>query len=321
MIVVTGAAGFIGSCLISELNTRTSSGIVAVDDFGTLAKNRNLVGKDIERLIHRDDFHGWLSKSHAEVEFIFHLGARTDTAETDEKIFDFLNLNYSKKLWDLCVSYQIPLIYASSAATYGLGEHGYDDTIDNIHLLKPLNEYGRSKQKFDEWVINHQKCPPFWYGFKFFNVFGPNEYHKDRMASVVLHAYNQISTSGKLNLFRSHNPAYMDGHQSRDFIYVKDVIEVLFHFYMNKPDNGIYNLGSGTARPFLDLASVVFSALDKSENIAFIDTPADIREKYQYCTKALMEKVKNAGYLKSFTPLEEAVKDYVVNYLCDSRFF
>ncbi len=320
-MVVTGAAGFIGSCLISKLNAENFNYIVAVDDFSNEEKNKNLVGKKIQEKVHRDDFFNWLDKNYEHVEFIFHIGARTDTTEFNKEIFDKLNVEYSQKIWNACVNYQIPLVYASSAATYGLGELGYEDNEAVIPKLKPLNPYGDSKNDFDIWALNQPKKPFFWAGLKFFNVYGPNEYHKDRMASVIFHAFNQISASNKMKLFRSHNPEFKDGEQMRDFVYVKDVVEVIMFLMRDRKHSGIYNLGSGKARTFLDLTKNTFKAMGKNEDISFVDTPADIRDKYQYFTEAKMEKLKAAGYSKPFHTLEEGVNDYVKNYLINKTYY
>jgi ADP-L-glycero-D-manno-heptose 6-epimerase len=321
MIIVTGAAGFIGSCLVSGLNAVGLKDIVVVDDFFNKEKEGNLYGKSIMAKVTRTEFHAWLHNFGSEVEFIFHLGARTDTTEFDKKIFDELNLEYSKKVWALCVEHNIPLVYASSAATYGMGEHGYRDSHDLPKMLKPLNPYGDSKNDFDIWALEQQKKPPFWAGLKFFNVYGPNEYHKGRMASVVFHAFNQITESGQLRLFRSHNPNYKDGEQMRDFVYVKDVVKVCLFFVDKRPESGIYNLGTGRARSFLDLAKSTFAALGMRENIEFIDTPVDIRDKYQYFTQADISKLRSAGYKEEFTTLEDGISDYVKNYLSLNKYF
>lgn len=315
MIVVTGAAGFIGSFLIHRLNQDNFNAIIAVDKFDNEAKNKNLVGLKIRERIDRDLFLAWLDKNYETIEFIFHIGARTDTAEFDVTLLDKLNTQYTKDIWTRCCQYQIPLVYASSAATYGLGEIGYDDDESKIHLLKPLNPYGQSKQDFDVWALTQKEKPFFWVGLKFFNVYGPNEYHKGRMASVIWHAYNQITKTSKMKLFKSHKPEFKDGEQMRDFVYVKDVAEVCMFFMHHRKSSGIYNLGSGKARTFVDLTKAVFRALDKKEEIEFIDTPADIRDTYQYFTEANMEKIEKIGYSKSFTSLEAGVKDYVTNYL------
>lgn len=321
MIVVTGAAGFIGSCLVSRLNQAGHDNIVVVDDFSKTEKDKNLEGKTLVAKVGRNDFVQWLEQFGSEVDFIFHIGARTDTTEFDRSIFDQLNVNYSKDLWNLCVKFNIPLVYASSAATYGLGEHGYKDDHGIVNDLKPLNPYGDSKNDFDKWVLQQDQTPPFWAGLKFFNVYGPNEYHKGRMASVIFHAFNQINATGGMKLFRSHRDDYKDGEQLRDFVYVKDVVEVCLYLMDTPPDSGIYNLGSGTARSFLDLTKNTFKAMGKEEKISFIDTPADIRDKYQYFTEADMSKLIASGYSKPFHTLEEGVADYVKNYLSEEKYY
>jgi len=321
MIVVTGAAGFIGSCLVSRLNQSGYGNIIVVDDFSKTEKAHNLEGKSIAAKIGRNDFINWLNDFGAEIEMTFHIGARTDTTEFDKAIFDELNVNYSKAVWNACVKFNIPLVYASSAATYGLGEFGYDDDHELIGNLKPLNPYGDSKNDFDKWVLTQQQTPPFWAGLKFFNVYGPNEYHKGRMASVIFHAFNQIKQHGEMKLFRSHNPNYTDGGQKRDFIYVKDLVEVCFFLMEQKPMSGIYNLGSGKARTFLDLAKNTFKAMGEVEHISFVDTPIDIRDKYQYFTEANMTKLLHAGYTGGFHSLEQGVEDYVQNYLSKGAYY
>jgi ADP-L-glycero-D-manno-heptose 6-epimerase len=315
MIVVTGAAGFIGSCLIKRLNADNFNAIIAVDKFDNAAKNKNLEGARIQERVERNVFHRWLDKNNDLVEFIFHIGARTDTTEFDKSVFDELNVNYTKETWKRCVAYQIPLVYASSAATYGLGEIGFKDDESTMKKLKPLNPYGWSKLEFDLWALRQKEKPFYWAGLKFFNVYGPNEYHKGRMASVVWHAFNQIKDTGKMKLFRSHNPDYKDGRQLRDFVYVKDVVEVCMFLMHHRKNSGIYNLGSGKARTFLDLTKAVFKAMNKPEDISFIDTPVDIRDKYQYFTEADMGKLRRIGYKKPFASLEEGVTDYVGGYL------
>lgn len=315
MIIVTGAAGFIGSRLIDKLNQENFNDIIAVDKFDNPAKNKNLENKKIRKKVDREAFFDWLSLHHETVEFIFHIGARTDTTEFDWDIFQKLNLDYSKSIWQHCVEYQIPLVYASSAATYGLGEKGYRDDEALIHELKPLNPYGESKNEFDKWALKQSDKPFFWAGLKFFNVYGPNEYHKGRMASVVFHAYNQIKETGAMKLFRSHRPDIEDGEQKRDFIYVRDLVDVCYFLMHHRQDSGIYNLGTGKARTFLDLAHAVFKAMGKPPRIDFIDTPSDIRDKYQYFTEADMEKLRSIGYTRAFTSLEAGVEDYVKGYL------
>jgi len=321
MIVVTGAAGFIGSCLVSRLNAEGREDLIIVDDFNRDDKLPNLAGKKYVQKIDREDFVEWLHSNARKIEVVFHIGARTDTTEFDKQIFDKLNLNYSKDVWGICTTHQIPLVYASSAATYGLGEFGYEDNHSIIEKLKPLNPYGDSKNDFDKWVLKQTKTPPNWYGLKFFNVYGPNEYHKGRMASVILHAHKQIGTSGEMKLFRSHNPDYKDGEQLRDFIYVKDVVEVCLFLMNMKPSSGIYNLGTGKARSFVDLARNTFLAMSKEPSISFIDTPADIRDKYQYFTQANMSKLISAGYSRQFYSLEDGIADYVGNYLMKKAYY
>lgn len=320
-IIVTGAAGFIGSCLVSRLNKSGYTNIIVVDDFSKTEKDGNLEGKSFLEQVERKEFIDWLYDSGVEVDFVYHIGARTDTTEFDKSIFDELNLNYSKAIWNACVNLEIPLVYASSAATYGLGEFGYKDNEDVIYKLRPLNPYGDSKNDFDIWAFDQEECPPFWAGLKFFNVYGPNEYHKGRMASVIFHAFNQISDTDAMKLFRSHNPEYKDGEQLRDFVYVKDVIEVCCYLMDKSPESGLYNLGTGMARSFLDLTKNTFKAMAKSEEISFVDTPQDIRDKYQYFTEADMTKLIKSGYSKEFHSLEEGVKDYVQNYLIGKKYY
>ncbi|MDR0437233.1 MAG: ADP-glyceromanno-heptose 6-epimerase [Bacteroidales bacterium] len=319
MIVVTGAAGFIGSVLISKLNQEGFKNLILVDDFTKVEKRNNYIHKSYLELIERKAFFTWFGKHHQEVKFVFHIGARTDTAEFNTELLNELNLDYTKEVWKLCTKFKIPLVCASSAATYGLGEFGYDDNHELIESLKPLNPYGISKNEFDKWALKQVETPPFWSGLKFFNVYGPNEYHKARMASVIFHAFYQIEKTGGMKLFRSHNPNYKDGEQLRDFVYVKDVVDVLFFMMQKQPNSGIYNLGTGKARSFLDLVKATFKAMDIRENISFIDTPEDIRDKYQYFTEANMQKLINAGYTKPFTSLEDGVSDYV-EYLKDEKY-
>lgn len=321
MIVVTGAAGFIGSCLVNKLNNKGYKEIVVVDDFSDEEKNKNLNNKIFRQKLNRKVFFEWLQENHSQVNFIFHIGARTDTTEFDKSIFDQLNLNYSKQLWELCSQYTIPLVYASSAATYGAGEFGYKDDDGLVEQLKPLNPYGESKNDFDKWVLKQKSQPAFWAGLKFFNVYGPNEYHKGRMASVIFHAYNQIIQHGIMKLFRSHHPDFKDGEQSRDFVYVKDVVNVCYFLMLQKRPSGIYNLGTGVARTFNDLAKTCFTSLDKKPQIEYIDTPEDIRQKYQYFTQAEMNKLRAIGYTDHFYTLEQGIRDYIQNYLVGNNYY
>lgn len=311
MIVVTGAAGFIGSMVAGTLNQQGRDDLVLVDDFTKEQKQRNYQDKRFLSLIQRDGFLEWLNSNHKDVEFIIHLGARTDTTEFDYSVFQRLNVDYTIALWNLCAQHQIPLIYASSAATYGLGELGYDDRHDIVDDLKPLNPYGRSKNEIDKYILRQEGQPPFWAGLKFFNVYGPNEYHKGKMASVILHAYRQIQETGVVKLFRSHRPDFEDGQQLRDFVYVKDVAKVILWLMEHRPASGLYNVGTGKARSFYDLADNTFKALDMETKIQFIDTPLEIRDKYQYFTEANITKLRNAGYTAPFTSLEDGIADYI----------
>jgi ADP-L-glycero-D-manno-heptose 6-epimerase len=316
MIVVTGAAGFIGSCLAHGLYNKGYKDLVLVDDFNKTEKAANTQSLNLPK-VDREQLFNWIEVNYIEIEFIIHIGARTDTTEFDTQIFDHLNLNYTKTLWNKCVEYGLPMVYASSAATYGGGEFGYDDNHEIIEKLKPLNPYGESKNDFDKWALAQERQPYYWAGLKFFNVYGPNEYHKGRMASVVYHAFNQVKEKGSMKLFRSHNPDYKDGEQKRDFIYVKDVVDVIIWLLENRngENNGLYNLGTGKAQTFLDLAHGVFNALNLEPNIEFIDTPEDIKYKYQYYTEANMNKLRSIGYSKPFKSLEEGVADYVTKHL------
>lgn len=318
MIVVTGAAGFIGSNVAAELLERGYKDLVLSDDFSREEKKGNFENKNVT-FVNRNDFANWLDDNHKFVEAIIHLGARTDTTEFDLSLLIKMNTEYTKMLWTKCCKYGIPFLYASSAATYGMGENGFDDTTDP-NILKPLNPYGISKNEFDKWALAQEEKPFFWAGFKFFNVYGPNEYHKGRMASVIMHAFNQINANGGLKLFRSHRPDYKDGEQKRDFVYVKDVVDVLIFFMENRKHSGIYNLGTGKARTFNDLGRSTFIAMGLEPNITYIDTPIDIRDKYQYFTEANISSLRKAGYTKDFHSLEDGVKDYVQNYLVGHKY-
>lgn len=321
VIVITGAAGFIGSYLVGLLNKAGYSHLILVDDFTDKRKSNNLEHKQYLKLISRDTFVDWAQANSGTVKYIFHLGARTDTTEMNYAVHKKWNLDYSKAIWQLCTEQQIPLVYASSAATYGNGELGYKDDHDVIKQLQPLNPYGLSKNEFDIWALEQETTPPFWAGVKFFNVYGPNEYHKGRMASVILHAYNQIKQNGAVKLFRSHNPDYKDGEQIRDFIYVKDVTAICNWLMQQQPGNGLYNVGTGNARTFNDLVTAIFHTLNLPVNINYIDTPEDIRDKYQYFTEADMQKIIAAGYTSQMTTLEKGVEDYVINYLEEHKYF
>lgn len=321
-IVVTGAAGFIGSCIIQSLNDKGFENLLLVDDFGIESKRKNWEGKNFLEVLERHSFFDWLELHKPKIDLIIHLGARTDTTEFNYAIHEELNVVYSKNIWNYAVAHQIPLIYASSAATYGAGELGYNDDHAVVEKLQPLNPYGVSKNEFDKWALLQKDAPVYWTGLKFFNVYGPNEYHKGRMASVIWQAVNQIKNNGVVKLFKSHRPDFEDGQQLRDFIYVKDLMKVI-HWMgelmlsktWNAGNNGLFNLGTGKARSFYDLAAASFKGLDLKPNIEFIDMPGDLRETYQYFTEANMQKLQNAGYTNHFYTLEEGVDDYVRNYL------
>jgi ADP-L-glycero-D-manno-heptose 6-epimerase len=315
MIVVTGAAGFIGSYMVGKLNQEGFQDLILVDKFNDPLKISNYISKTYNQLLDRDNFFEWLNDNHQFVQCIIHLGARTDTIGQEPEIYKQLNFDYSKRIWKSCVQFGLPLIYASSASTYGDGEFGFDDDHQLVDQFKPLNCYAQSKHDFDLWALAQEKKPYFWAGLKFFNVFGPNEYHKGRMASVIYQAFNRVSETQKMTLFRSHRPAYKDGEQARDFIYVDDVADVMLHFMKTRKHSGIYNVGTGTARTYVDLAKAVFKAMDMKEDISFIDTPEDIRDNYQYYTCAKIEKLRKTGYNRPFTKLEDAIDDYIKSYL------
>jgi len=314
-IIVTGAAGFIGSCMVGYLNSLGHENLIVVDEFIRQDKYPNLEGKTWWHKVDRDELFDWLAAKKPKVDFVFHLGARTDTTEFDYAVHKRLNLDYSKKVWAFCTENRVPLVYASSAATYGSGEFGYDDSHELVDRLKPLNPYGISKNEFDKWAIRQEHTPPHWYGLKFFNVYGPNEYHKGRMASVIWHSFLQIREQGYVKLFRSHRPDYQDGQQLRDFIYVMDLVKVCHWLMVNLPADGLYNLGTGQARSFEDLVKATFTGLFMEPDIRYIDMPEDIRDKYQYFTEANMSKLRKAGYDEPFHTLEEGVIDYTRDFL------
>jgi len=330
-IIITGAAGFIGSCMVSFLNEEGFKNLILADEFGDAEKDHNLHSKKFSIKVERENLFAWLKKEKPEVKFVFHLGARTDTTEFDYSIHEHLNVEYSKKIWHYCTENNIPVVYASSAATYGAGELGYKDDHAIVEKLQPLNPYGISKNEFDKWALKEageQSQPPFWAGVKFFNVYGPNEYHKARMASMIFHSYHQIKQNGFVKLFKSHKEEFKDGEQLRDFIYVKDVVKMCYWFCQWSTVNdqrsiqsGIYNIGTGESRSFNDLVNAVFAALDVTSNIQYVDMPSDLRDTYQYFTEAEMQKIKNAGYNFPLNTLEEGVCDYVKNYLSKNVFY
>ena len=321
IIVVTGAAGFIGSCLTGFLNEKGFENLVLVDDFSRDDKVPNLAGKKFVTRVDRDVFFDWLQNQKPTISFFFHLGARTDTTEFDYAVHQKLNVDYSRQVWTYCTENVIPLVYASSAATYGDGSLGYADDHKLVEKLHPLNPYGRSKNEFDKWALRQTSAPPFWAGLKFFNVYGPNEYHKGRMASVIFHAHRQIVSKGSVKLFRSHREGFKDGEQLRDFIYVKDIEKVCFWLMENykKIANGLYNLGTGKARTFNDLVAATFAGMSLEKKITYIDMPEDLRNTYQYFTQADMKKLREAGYTDDMYSLESGIGDYVRNYLLHSR--
>mgnify|MGYP000117919985 CR=1 FL=1 len=315
MIVVTGAAGFIGSYMAGKLNQKGFQDLILVDQFTDPLKISNYISKTYHQLIDRSVFFEWLNDNHQLVQCIIHLGARTDTIGQDPASYKKLNFDYSRQIWNSCVRYSLPLIYASSASTYGDGGFGFDDDHKLINSFKPLNCYAQSKHDFDLWALAQKQYPPFWAGLKFFNVFGPNEYHKGRMASVVYQAFKRISETNKMTLFRSHRPDFRDGEQARDFIYVEDVAQVMLHFMNHQNQSGIFNVGTGLARTYLDLTRAVFKAMEIKEDISFVNTPNDIRDNYQYYTCAKIDKLRQAGYNQPFISLEDAVQNYVKSYL------
>lgn len=312
MIVITGGAGFIGSCLLKYLNNQGYKDIIVVDNFGNSSKWKNTLGKDYSDYIHKSVFPDFLDSNKEKIECIFHLGACSSTTETDVDYLYDNNYLYSRMLAEYCIENEVRFIYASSAATYGLGENGFFD--NEFTELYPLNPYGYSKYLFDKWVVENNLDKKF-VGLKFFNVFGPNEYHKDNMASMIYKSYNQILETGSINLFKSNTSDFKDGEQKRDFIYVKDVVEVMLLAFKDQRINGIFNLGTGKARSWNDLANSVFNSLNINSNINYIEMPERLKGQYQNYTEADMSKFEdNFGEFK-FTELEEAVEDYIKNYL------
>jgi ADP-L-glycero-D-manno-heptose 6-epimerase len=323
MIIVTGGAGFIGSALIWKLNENGVSDIVVVDRMGSGLKWKNLVKRKISDIVHKDNFFDWLDKlpDGKRIEAVFHMGACSATTETNMDYLVENNLHYSMRLWDFCAQNKIPFIYASSAATYGAGEKGFKDELKNMEALRPINQYGYSKQLFDVWALQQKTKPPFWAGLKFFNVYGPQEYHKGGQASVVFHAFPQVRDKKSLKLFKSYRSEYKHGEQKRDFVYVKDVVDVMFHLYQTRrlAVSGIFNLGSGKARAFADLGRAVFKALGhKNESFEWIEMPEPMRDQYQYFTEATLDELRmRTGYKGKMTSLEDGIADYVGNYLAN----
>jgi ADP-L-glycero-D-manno-heptose 6-epimerase len=313
-IIVTGGAGFIGSCIVRELNDRGIDDIIVIDNIGETDKWMNLRNKRYIKYINRSEFLEQLPSYKGEISHIIHMGACSSTTERN---FDFLyknNLEYTKTLWKFCADEGISFIYASSAATYGDGTQGFDDKAD-IQKLRPLNGYGYSKQLFDLWVEKQEHFPKQHVGFKFFNVYGPNEYFKGSMASVIFHSFNKISKTGEMGLFKSYKNEYEDGGQLRDFVYVKDICKVIMYMIDNPQISGLFNIGTGKARSFRDLAVATFNAMGIEPNIKYVEMPETLRAKYQYYTQACMDKLREAGYREVFYSLEDGARDYVCNYL------
>ncbi|MDY6934467.1 MAG: ADP-glyceromanno-heptose 6-epimerase [Spirochaetota bacterium] len=314
MIVVTGGAGFIGSAFVWKLNTMGISDILIVDELGSSYKWKNLVNKNFQDYIHKDEFIKIINNISLNINAIIHMGACSSTTELDADYLMQNNYRYTKTLAEWSLSNNIRFIYASSAATYGDGSQGFSDDEADTLTLQPLNIYGYSKHIFDLWAIRNRVNDKIA-GIKFFNVFGPNEYHKGNMASIVFKAYHQIIRTGRIQLFKSLREEYQDGEQLRDFIYVKDCADVMWWLYLNPEINGIFNLGTGTARTWNDLSAAIFSAMGHDLSIEYIDMPDSIKNRYQYFTKAQMDKLRDTGYTTQFRTLEEAVLDYVSNYL------
>src|SRR6185437_1790329 len=320
MLVVTGGAGFIGSVLAAALNDAGRDDLVIVDRLGTDEKWRNLAKRDIYEIVPIGGLTEWLERHGTEVEAIFHLGANSSTFATDADEIVATNLNYSIGLWRWCTAAQKPLIYASSAATYGDGLAGFDDASDlqSLKRLRPLNLYGWSKHAFDQWAVREAargRAPPRWVGLKFFNVFGPNEYHKGEMQSLVAKNYRRVVAGEPIRLFKSYRPDFADGAQRRDFVYVKDCAAAMLWLWRHGIASGIFNIGSGAARSFRDLILATGAACGKEPAIEYVDMPETMRPNYQYFTEAPMERLRLAGYEAPFTPLEAAVSDFVTFYL------
>jgi len=310
VIVITGAAGFIGSHLAEGLAEKGFRDLVLVDDFSIPEKKANWSDLVYQALVHRDDFFHWLQNHHRQVQYVFHLGARTNTLEQDEEVLNRLNFEYSQHVWEHCVRFGLPMCYASSAATYGDGSLGFDDDLSIIHQLQPLNPYGWSKHRFDLWALEQKRKPVQWVGLKFFNVYGNRENHKGRMASVVLHAYQQIASTQELKLFKSYRKDVPDGEQKRDFIFVKDLVIMMINIMLDRRITGIYNAGTGRARSFNELSTIIFEALGLPEKVVYVDMPDVLQKQYQYFTKAnMISFFKNKSLI--FTPIEDGVTEYV----------
>lgn len=324
MIIVTGGAGMIGSAFIWKLNEMGEKDILVVDKLRSEDKWLNIRKREYSDWVDRDNLKEWLSveENAKKIRAVIHMGACSATTEKNGDYLMDNNFAYTKFLWNFCSDRNIKYIYASSAATYGMGELGYNDDVEFNELKKllPLNKYGYSKKIFDDWAFKQEKQPKQWNGLKFFNVYGPQEYHKGRMASMVFHTFNQYKENGYVKLFKSYKEGFKDGEQLRDFIYVKDVVDIMYFMLKNDVDSGIFNIGTGKCRSFLDLsmATIKFasnSEVKKDDVIQLVPMPEDLRGKYQYFTEARIEKLRKIGYTKDMTSLEEGIKDYVENYL------
>ncbi|MBC7658648.1 MAG: ADP-glyceromanno-heptose 6-epimerase [Chitinophagaceae bacterium] len=322
MILVTGGAGFIGSAIVWGLNQDGTDNIVVTDHLGLGDKWKNLARAHIDFAVPKESFAQWLKDNPKEITAVFHLGACSATTERNADYLMDNNVLFTKQLWDYCAQHSIPFLYASSAATYGAEEENFSDVHSHIPNLVPINKYGWSKQIFDAWAIKQKKTPPAWFGFKFFNVYGPQEYHKGAQASVVYHAFPQARDNGQLKLFKSYRDGIGHGEQQRDFVYVKDIVRIMLHFWKNSAHvpSGVYNLGTGQARSFKDLGSAVFQAMGKTPRFEWIEMPDSLKGQYQYFTEANLQKLRDrAGYTADFHSLEDGVLDYVRNYLMQEQ--